>query len=93
MSSFLQTNDDMEIVVDNHRFISGVRQALNLNYTRMLDVAKREWERRYVGKDPSDACVSVRISSSGPRKSSLACGGIIKKSKSFLNGNRRGLTT
>jgi hypothetical protein len=91
MSSFLQTRDDTEMVLDSRRFISGVRQALDLNYTRMLGVAKREWERRYPGKDPSDACVSVRIRSSEPKKSSLPCGGILKKSKSLLNGNRRGL--
>ena len=69
---------------DDGTFINGLRQALALNHTRMLEVAKNYWERKYAGKDPSDACVSVRITSGKPRKSALPCGGILKRKRRRL---------
>jgi len=71
--------------VDESTFISGIRQALALNHTRMLDVAKNYWERKYAGNDPSDACVSVRITSGKkPKKTPLPCGGILKRKRRRL---------
>jgi len=84
MNASLQTTNGTNIVSDPRGFISGLRQALDLNQNRMLTVAKREWERRYAGKDPSDSCVSVRISSGEPKKSALASGGILKKKRRLL---------
>jgi hypothetical protein len=40
----------------------GLRHSLNNNFGRLIGAAGREWERRFAGTDPSDACVSVRIS-------------------------------
>jgi hypothetical protein len=92
MSALLETHDSAEHIIDNRRLIRGLKHALDLNYARVLDAARREWECNYAGKDPSDACVSVCISSGNPEKSALACGGILKKPrKSLLSGNRRGL--
>jgi hypothetical protein len=84
MNASFQTTNGTKIVSDPRGFIRGLRQALDLNHNRMLTVAKREWERRYAGKDPSDACVTVRISSGEPKKSVLASGGILKKKKRRL---------
>lgn len=84
MNASLQTTNGTNIVSDPRGFISGLRQALDLNHNRMLTVAKREWERRYAGKDPSDACVTVRISSAEPKKSALPSAGILKKKKRRL---------
>jgi len=69
---------------DDCTFISGLRQSLNLNHSRMLDVAKNYWERKYAGKDPSDACVSVRITSGKAKKTPLPCGGILKRKRRRL---------
>jgi hypothetical protein len=69
---------------DDPTFISGLRQALALNHTRMLDVAKNYWERKYAGKDPSDACVSVRITAGKTKKAPLPCGGILKRKRRRL---------
>jgi len=92
MNTFLETHNTAENIIDSHRLISGLRQALDLNYARLLDGAKNEWDRKYAGKDPSDACVSVRIRSGGSEKIALSCGGILKRpGQSFLNGNRRRL--
>jgi hypothetical protein len=68
-------------IIDSHRLITGLRHALDVNYARVLSTAQTRWEQNFAGKDPSDACVSVRITSGKP----LA--GILKKSpKSLLHG-------
>ena len=89
MNSSSRTSTSPADSSDDCTFISGLRQALNLNHSRMLDVAKNYWERKYAGKDPSDACVSVRINSGKAKKTPLPCGGILKKpGQSFLKRNR-----
>ena len=71
-------------IIDNRRLISGLRHALDVNYARVLDSARNHWERHFEGNDPSDACVSVRISSGKPTA------GVIKKpGRSMLYGARR----
>jgi hypothetical protein len=90
MDAPLQTRNTN--IIEGHRLIAGLKHALDMNYARVLDSARQQWERNFAGKDPSDACVSVRITSGEGQKSSLACGGILRKSgHSFLNGNGRGL--
>jgi cell wall assembly regulator SMI1 len=85
----LQTYD--RSFVDSRRLIAGLRHALDMNYARVLDAARREWERNFAGKDPSDACVSVRITSGESKKSALPCGGFLQHPAwSPLNGNGRG---
>jgi len=42
--------------------ICGLRQALDLRYRQICDGAGADWERLFGGKDPADACVSVRVS-------------------------------
>jgi hypothetical protein len=39
----------------------GLNRALDKNFQRVRENASREWENRFAGWDPSDACVSVRI--------------------------------
>jgi hypothetical protein len=67
-----------ETVIDSHRLITGLRHALDVNYARVLASAQEQWDRNFAGKDPSDACVTVRISSGQP----LA--GILRKSPRSL---------
>jgi hypothetical protein len=70
-----------ESIIDNHRLITGLRHALDLNYARVMAAAQTRWEQNFAGKDPSDSCVSVRVGSGKP----LA--GILKRSsKSLLHG-------
>ena len=47
--------------ISNRHMIEALRKALEKNYSRILQAAGTEWERRFAGKDPSDACVTVRI--------------------------------
>ena len=49
----------------------GMHRALDKNFERVRENARREWESRFGGNDPSDACVSVRISSSAQSRLSV----------------------
>jgi hypothetical protein len=83
----LQTHD-----ADNRRLIDGLKQALEMNYARLLGTAKQECKRNFAGKDPSDACVSVRVSSGDSQKLSLPCAGIRRhRGQSVLSGSGRPL--
>ena len=73
-------------IIDSRRLITGLRHALDMNYARVLAAANTQWERNFAGKDPSDACVTVRISSGKPTA------GVLRKSAgSFLHGSARAL--
>ena len=39
-----------------------LRKALDHKYGQVVDAARKHWDRNFGGKDPSDSCVSVRIS-------------------------------
>jgi len=60
----------------NQEVIAELQDSLDRKYRGLLAAARKRWERRFTGKDPSDACVSVTISSApsaGPGR--LACVG------------------
>lgn len=69
--------------IDSRRLITGLRHALDVSYTRVLEAAKDRWERLEC-IDPSDACVTVRITSGKP-----SAGVIRKPATSLLYGTRR----
>jgi hypothetical protein len=84
MNTSQQTHAVSENIIDSCRLITGLRHALDVNYGRVLASARAQWERNFEGKDPSDACVSVRISSGKPTA------GILKKpAGSFLQAGAR----
>jgi hypothetical protein len=62
---YLQTHDLLKGRATNAELITGLRTALDQSYSRMLKAASAEWQRQFGGKDPSDSCVTVRISSGG----------------------------
>jgi hypothetical protein len=43
-----------------------LQYALDQNYRQILEKARSEFERKFAGPDPSDACVSVRIKQPAP---------------------------
>ena len=51
--------------VENAEIIAGLRQALDSSYRRLLETARADWEHLF-GKDPADACVTVRVTISQP---------------------------
>jgi len=77
---------------ENRRLISALRHALDSNYARLLETAQQQWERNFAGKDPSDACVSVRVNSGESPRLSLPTAGILRRGRrSLLKGNPHGL--
>jgi hypothetical protein len=71
---------------DNRRLIDGLRKALEINHVRMFETAKQQWERNFAGNDPSDSCVSVRVTSGDSQGSSLPSAGFLRKgSRSLLS--------
>jgi hypothetical protein len=83
MKTSQQARSLSENIIDRHRLITGLRHALDVNYTRVLDAARTQWERCFEGNDPSDACVSVRITSGKPSA------GVLKKPAGSLFYGRR----
>jgi hypothetical protein len=41
--------------------VAGLRHVLDLQYRRLCEAARSDWERLFGSKDPADACVSVRV--------------------------------
>ena len=41
--------------------VQGLERALDKSYAQLRERAQAEWRRRCAGRDPSDACVCVRI--------------------------------
>ena len=70
--------------IDSRRLITGLRHALDVSYARVVDQARERWERHFECNDPSNACVSVRITSGKP-----TAGVIRKPATSLLYGTRR----
>lgn len=92
MSTGLRKHDVENTTIDNRRLIAGLRQALDIAYTRLLETTRREWERNFAGKDPSDACVSVRVTGASRRQLPLPCAGVLRKpGRSLLIGSRHAL--
>ena len=84
MKSSSQTQIVSDSIIDSRRLITGLRHALDVNYARVLSTAREQWERHFEDNDPSDACVSVRITSGKPSA------GVIKKpAASLLYATRR----
>jgi len=84
MKSSSQTQIVSDSIIDSRRLITGLRHALDVNYSRVLGAAREQWERYFEGNDPSNACVSVRITSGKPTAA------VIKKpAASLLYGTRR----
>ena len=42
--------------------IASLQELLDRKHQEFVSAARRHWEKNFAGKDPSDACVSVRIS-------------------------------
>ena len=83
MKASPQTRLLADNIIDSRRLITGLRHALDVNYARVLDAAKTQWERCFESNDPSNACVSVRITSGKPSA------GVIKKPAASLIYGRR----
>ena len=88
----LTSTDVTDIRTTDRQLINGLQHTLHANYDRLLQAAKKEWESKFAGSDPSDACVTVRIAADAPAPRQLACAGVLDKPKArALAGNRWGV--
>ncbi len=74
-----------------YELIEGLQRAIDNSYWRLRETARHEWESRFASKDPSDACVSIRIDSitaETPAKA-LPCAGYLPKPLRPCNGQTR----
>ena len=72
--------------------IEGLEQALDRNVQRVRENARRDWETRFAVNDPSDACVTVRISAAPQaRLSALPCAGFLARKVRPQTGKMRPL--
>jgi hypothetical protein len=65
---------------------SGLERAVDHNFRRLFETAKNEWEQRFAGNDPSDACVSVKITTGEVQTSRAPVrgSGFVKSAKDSL---------
>ena len=77
--SACRQNHDLGDDISDDSLIHRMRQSLNINYPKLFEVAKKHWERSFAGKDPSDACVSVRVSPGESPKRSVPCAGVRRR--------------
>ena len=48
--------------ISQSRTVESLQRALDQVYRHFLETAKADWQQLFGGGDPSDSCVSVRIS-------------------------------
>ena len=85
----LTSTDVTDIRIADRELISDLQQTLQANYGRLLAAAEKEWESKFAGKDPSDACATVRITAETPVPLQLACAGVLKKPKTRSFSGKR----
>ena len=93
MSTELEKNAAIHKEMIKFEMIEGFRHALDRNYRRLLKTARADWERLFAGKDPSDACASVRVTvgETEPQTGSVRGSGFLKARKPSHAKQRRSL--
>jgi hypothetical protein len=86
MKSASKTQILSDNFIDSRRLITGLRHALDVSYTRVLEAAQERWERHFEDSDPANACVTVRITSGKPTAAVLR-----KPTATLIYGTRRSI--
>ena len=83
----------IQTAASNVELIEGLQRALDRKYRDLLKTARTDWERLFGGKDPSDACVSVRIHDEPilGRGDARPGSGFLKPRKNKESGPKEGL--
>ena len=61
MKHYLHNTLSSSARIPTRQLADGFRQSLNKSYGRVFSAAQAQWEQKFAGKEPSDACVRVRI--------------------------------
>jgi hypothetical protein len=65
--------------------IEELQRAIDYSYRRLIESARREWERNFAGNDPSDACVRIRVTTI--EETQTMPGSVTKQAKSSHGAN------
>ena len=77
----------LEHELEKAEILAHFRHALDQSYRRLCEAARSDWERLF-GKDPADACVTVRVAGT---KSTAVCGsGFLKPRRQLAKSDRNG---
>jgi hypothetical protein len=57
------TQSTLEQEIEKAEVLTGIGHALDLTYRRVCQAARADWERLF-GRDPADACITVRVHTS-----------------------------
>ena len=68
--------------------VAGLQQTLERNHQKILAAALSDWEQKYAGRDPSDACASVHIAPT-PKRTRKATPSFQKLVRRSRNGHGR----
>lgn len=55
------------IELTNRKLTGGLPRAIDNSFHAMIERARQDWQRRFAGQDPSDACVTVKITGTAAR--------------------------
>jgi hypothetical protein len=78
-------NQAIEAEILKCETIERLQRAIDCNYRRLFESARREWELRFAGKDPSDTCVKVRVATI--KASQTMPGSVTKRTKPLHGAN------
>ena len=76
-----QTSSPIEHAAERCEIIAGLERALDLSYRCLIRAARAEWDSRFAGKEPSDACVTVRITERETNERQVRGSGFLDKPK------------
>jgi hypothetical protein len=81
MSTERQDGTALQNKMVKYEALAGLHRAIDNSYRRFRELARGEWERRFSGTDPSDACVSIRITVAETEIKGLPGSGFLKSNK------------
>jgi hypothetical protein len=71
----------IELAARKIELLEGFQSALDKEYRRLRESARANWERLFPCKDPSDACVSIRIRNADPKNRRVSSSGFLDTQK------------
>jgi hypothetical protein len=77
----------LEHELDKAEIVARFQHALDQSYRRLCDAARSDWERLF-GRDPADACVTVRIA--GAESIAVRGSGFLKSRRQVSKPDSKG---
>ena len=72
--------------VPMRELVATLQQTMARNHQKILAAALNDWQRKYAGRDPSDACASVHVAAA-PKRARKAAPSFQKLVRRARNGS------